>query len=64
MKLIAELNNEKHEVEFRRDGERVFAAVDGREYELEASEVEPDVYLLKHENQIFQIYVAPTEPAA
>jgi biotin carboxyl carrier protein len=64
MKLIAELNNEKHEVEFKRDGEKLSASVDGREYALEASEVEPDVYLLKHENQIFQIYVAPTEPAA
>ena len=62
MKLIAELNNEKHEVEFKRDGEKVYASVDGREYELEASEVEPDVYLLKHENQIFQVYVAPSEP--
>lgn len=63
MKLIAELNNEKHEIEFRRDGEQVFASVDGREYTLEAAEVEPNVYLLKHENQIFQIYVAPSETA-
>lgn len=61
MKLIAELNNEKHEVEFKRDGERVSAAIDGREYALEASEVEPNVYLLKHENRIFQLYVAPSE---
>jgi biotin carboxyl carrier protein len=63
MKLIAELNSEKHEIEFKRDGESLFASVDGREYELEASEVEPNVYLLKHENQVFQIFVAPTEPA-
>jgi biotin carboxyl carrier protein len=59
MKLIAELNSEKHEVEFKRDGEKVFAKVDGREYELEAAEVEPGVYLLKHENRVYQIYVAP-----
>jgi biotin carboxyl carrier protein len=59
MKLIAELNSEKHEVEFKRDGEKVFAKVDDREYQLEASAVEPGVYLLKHENQIYQIYVAP-----
>jgi biotin carboxyl carrier protein len=63
MKLIAELNNEKHEVEFKRDGEIVRASIDGREYELEASEVEPNVYLLKHENQIFQIHVSPAQPA-
>lgn len=59
MKLNAELNKEKHEVEIKRDGEKVFARVDDREYELEASEVEPDVFLLKHDNQIYQIYAAP-----
>ena len=59
MKLQAELNSEKHEIEIRREGETVFARVDDREYELEASEVEPDVYLLKYNNQIFQIYAAP-----
>jgi Biotin carboxyl carrier protein len=59
MKLQAELNNEKHEVEIRREGSKVFARVDDREYELEASQVEPDVFLFKHENQIHRIYVAP-----
>ena len=59
MKLQAELNNEKHEIEIKRDGEKVFARVDEREYDLEASEVEPNVYLLKFDNRIFQIYVAP-----
>jgi biotin carboxyl carrier protein len=59
MKLQADLTGEKYEVEIRRDGEKVFARVDEREYELEASEVEPDVFLLKHDNQIHQIYVAP-----
>jgi biotin carboxyl carrier protein len=59
MKLNAELNNEKHEIEIKRDGEKVSAKVDGREYELEASEIEPNVYLFKYNNQIFQTYVAP-----
>jgi biotin carboxyl carrier protein len=59
MKLIAELNNEKHNLEFKREADKVFAKIDDREYELEASEVEPDVYLLKHNNRIYQIYVAP-----
>jgi len=59
MKLHAELNGEKHEIEIKRDGEKVLARVDDREYELEASEVEPNVYLFKYENRIFQIYVAP-----
>lgn len=59
MKLQAELNNENHEVEIKRDGEKVFARIDKREYELEASEVERNVYLFKHENKIYEIYVAP-----
>jgi biotin carboxyl carrier protein len=59
MKLQAELNSEKHEIEIKRDGEKVSARVDGREYELEASEIEPNVYLFKYNNQIFQTYVAP-----
>ncbi len=59
MKLIAELNSEKHAVEIKREGEKVFAKVDEREYQIEASEVEPNVYLFKHDNQIHQIYTAP-----
>jgi biotin carboxyl carrier protein len=60
MKLNAELNNKKHEIEIKRDGEKVFAKVDGREYELEALEIEPNVYLFKYNNRIFQTYVAPS----
>jgi len=59
MKLQAELNNEKHNIEITREGEMIFARVDDRQYELEASEVESNVYLFKYDNQIFQIYVAP-----
>jgi len=59
MKLQAELKNEKFDVEIKRDGEKLFARVNEREYELEASEVEPDVFLFKYKNQISQIYVAP-----
>jgi biotin carboxyl carrier protein len=59
MKLQAKLNNNKHEIEIKRDGEKVFAWVDDREYNLEASEVEPNVYLLKKENKIYEIFVSP-----
>lgn len=59
MKLIAELGDENHEIEIKREAEKVTATIDGRHYELEASEVEPDVYLLKHENKIYQFYAAP-----
>lgn len=59
MKLQAELNNEKHNVEIRRDGDNVFATVDGRSYELEATEPEPNVFLLKHEGKIYEVSVSP-----
>ncbi|HEX8638732.1 MAG TPA: biotin/lipoyl-containing protein [Pyrinomonadaceae bacterium] len=59
MKLQAAIGDNKHEVEIKRDGGKISARVDEREYDLEASEVEPNVFLLKHENQIYQIYVAP-----
>ena len=59
MKLQAELNHEKHQVEIKRDGEKVFAKIDEREYELEVSEVEPNVFLFKHDSQIHEIYAAP-----
>jgi biotin carboxyl carrier protein len=59
MKLQAELDNETYKVEVKSQGEKVLAQIDGRDYELEASEVEPNVYLFKVDNRIFQIYVAP-----
>lgn len=59
MKLQAEISSEKHEIEIRRDGEKVSARIDDREYELEVSEVEPNVYLLKNENKIYEVFVAP-----
>ena len=62
MKLIAELNQEKYAVQITRgDGLNLTAEIDGRRYELEASEPEPNVYLFKHENRIYQIFVSPNE---
>jgi biotin carboxyl carrier protein len=63
MKLQAELNHEKHEVEIRRDGDKVFATIDGRSYELEASEPEPNIFLLKHEGRIYEVHVSPGQPS-
>jgi biotin carboxyl carrier protein len=63
MKLQAELDNEKHDVEIRRDGDKVFTTIDGRSYELEASEPEPNVFLLKHEGRIYEVYVSPGQPS-
>ena len=59
MKLQAQLGESLHAIELKRDGDKVFAKVDDREYELETSEPEPNVYLLKHTGQIHEFYVAP-----
>ncbi len=59
MKLIAELNNERREIKLTQDGSNLTAEIDGKKYKVEASEPEPNVYLLKHKNKIFQIFVAP-----
>ena len=65
MKLQAELKNETYEIEVKRDGDKVFARVDEREYQLEASEVEPNVFLLKNDNKIYEFFVVPqTEKTA
>lgn len=61
MKLIAELADEKHAVEITGDGDRLTADVGGRIYELEASQPEPNIWLFKHENKIYQIFVSPNE---
>lgn len=59
MKLQAAVAGEKHEIEITRDGDRLFARVDDRSYELEASEPEPNVYLLKHEGRVFEVFASP-----
>lgn len=58
MKLHAESNGEKHEIEIRREGEKVFARIDDREYEIEASEPEPGVFLIRHDNKIYEAAVS------
>jgi biotin carboxyl carrier protein len=59
MKLHAEFNKETHEITIEQAGEKIFAEIDGRTYELEASEPEPNVYLLKYNHRIFVVFVAP-----
>ena len=59
MKLNAELNNEKHAVEIKRDGDKVFAEIDGRRYQLEVSEPEAGVYLFKNGSKVYEVRVAP-----
>jgi len=61
MKLQAAIGEEKHEVDIRRDGEKVFARVDDREYELEVSEPEAGVYLFKNNGKITEAFVSHKE---
>lgn len=61
MKLQAQIGDNLHSVDIKRDGDKVFAKVDDREYELDASEPEPNLYLLKHNGKIHELYVAPVD---
>lgn len=63
MKVQAVLGGKKHEIEITRDGERLFARVDSRNYALDASEPEPNVFLLKHEGKVFEVFVSPQKNA-
>ena len=61
MKLQAQVGESPHDIEITRDGEKVFAKVDNREYELEASEPEPNVFLLKLGGKVREFYVTPAQ---
>lgn len=63
MKLQAEIGDEKHEIEVKQADGKVFAAIDGREYELDVSEPEQNVYLLKNRSKIFEAFVSPQQKA-
>jgi biotin carboxyl carrier protein len=57
MKLTAELAGEKHELDVRHDGGRVVAEIDGRRYELEARALQPGLYLLLADGQVYECRV-------
>jgi biotin carboxyl carrier protein len=59
MKLQAEINDKNHNIEVKRVADTVWAEVDGRVYEIEASEPESNVYLLKHDGKIYEVFVSP-----
>jgi len=57
MKLQAQVGDELHSFELERERNRVFARIYDREYEFEASEVEPDVFLLKHNRSVSEVFI-------
>ncbi|MFL6286288.1 MAG: biotin/lipoyl-containing protein [Pyrinomonadaceae bacterium] len=61
MKLNAEVEGEKLSVEARREGERVFAEVGGRRYELEAHTVGAGEYLLLRDGRVYECRVGQSK---
>lgn len=61
MRLNAEVEDEKLSVEMRREGERVFAEIGGRRYELEAREVGAGEYLLLHDGRVYECRVGQSK---
>ena len=61
MKLLAEIEGEREAVEFRREGERVFAEVGGRSYELEARALGAGEYLLLHGGRVYECRVGASQ---
>lgn len=57
MKLTAQLADENHQLELKREGARVFAEIDGRRYELEVRQPEPGVYLLMLDGRVYECRV-------
>ena|SRR5215204_2953020 len=58
MKFQAEISDKKHDVEIKRETDKLFATVNGRAYELEFSEPERGVYLFKHEGKVYEASIS------
>lgn len=59
MKFQAEIGDEFRTVEIIREGEKVLADIDGRKYELEVSEPEPNVLLMKLDGKVVEAFIEP-----
>lgn len=61
MRLTAELAGDQHELNIKREGARVFAEVDGREYELWAQTLSAGEYLLLADARVYRCRVERKE---
>ena len=61
MKLNAEIEGEKVALELRREGERVFAEVGGRRYEVEARALGEGEYLLLRGGRVYECRVGTAQ---
>lgn len=59
MKLIGRLADGDISINIERNGSMIQAEIDGRVYVLESSVPEPNVYLLKYNNNIFEVLITP-----
>lgn len=64
MKLQAEVNGEKYEVEFARTDGEVEVTVDGRSYKVDSSEPEKGVFLLRTDNAVNEAIVSESHENA
>ncbi len=57
MKLIAEIDNEKHALDVQRESARVSATIDSRSYQIEVREPEAGAYLFIVDGRVFECRV-------
>lgn len=62
MKLNARVGEKDYSIEIERKGEDLVATIDGRRLEMEVSEPEPGVFLLKKDGHVFEAFVSPKGP--
>lgn len=61
MKLNAKLNQADFTINIKQEGDRLFAEINERKYELEAHQINEGVYLFKHEGNVYECRVDKTE---
>jgi biotin carboxyl carrier protein len=59
MKLNAQVGDKHYSVELKEEDGKLFADIDGRHYELDSSEPEPNVFLIKDEGKVYEAFVSP-----
>ena len=59
MKLQARIDDTDYELDIKESDGKLSANINGREYELESSEPEPNVFLLKENGKVYQAFVSP-----
>ena len=63
-KLNVSSEDERSEVEIVSEGKTLTAIVDGRRHVIEVSEPEPNIFLIKENNKVFEAHVSPDSSQA